>query len=102
MTYSLQPNSQQWFSRSCEWKFKDLAVTQSHTTWQTGEGARARLPSSNILIWVPAEGVAPIKSVVEHTFNLGYTFCWRPYKDIGRRNLALTPSPSCRVGLSNC
>jgi hypothetical protein len=19
------------------------------------------------------------------TFNLGYTFCWRPYKDIGRR-----------------
>ena len=31
MTYSRQPNSQQWFSRSCEWKSKDLAVTQSHT-----------------------------------------------------------------------
>jgi hypothetical protein len=28
---SWQPNSQQWFSRSCEWKSKDLAVTQSHT-----------------------------------------------------------------------
>jgi hypothetical protein len=26
-----------------------------------------------------------IKGVVEHTFNLGYTFCWRQYKDIGRR-----------------
>jgi hypothetical protein len=26
-----------------------------------------------------------IKGVVEHTFNLGYTFCWRPYKDIGKR-----------------
>jgi hypothetical protein len=26
-----------------------------------------------------------IKGVVAHTFNLGYTFCWRPYKDIGRR-----------------
>jgi hypothetical protein len=31
MTYSLQSNSQQWFSSSCEWKSKDLAVTQSHT-----------------------------------------------------------------------
>jgi hypothetical protein len=26
-----------------------------------------------------------IKGVVAHTFNLGYIFCWRPYKDIGRR-----------------
>jgi hypothetical protein len=26
-----------------------------------------------------------IKGVVEHTFNLGYTFCWGQYKDIGRR-----------------
>jgi hypothetical protein len=26
-----------------------------------------------------------IKGVVEHTFNLGYTFSCRPYKDIGRR-----------------
>jgi hypothetical protein len=26
-----------------------------------------------------------IKGVVEHNFNLGYTFCWRQYKDIGKR-----------------
>jgi hypothetical protein len=26
-----------------------------------------------------------IKDVVAHTFNLGYTFSWRLYKDIGRR-----------------
>ena len=26
MTYSRQPNSQQLFSRSCEWKSKDLAM----------------------------------------------------------------------------
>jgi hypothetical protein len=25
--------------------------------------------------------------VMEHTFNLGYTFCWRQYKDIGRREV---------------
>jgi hypothetical protein len=48
-------------SCSCEWKSKDLAVTQSHR--QAGEGARARLPSSNILILSPAEGVAQIKGV---------------------------------------
>ena len=33
-----------------------------------------------------------IKGVVEHTFNLGYTFCWRQYKDIGRRE---SSSSSC-------
>jgi hypothetical protein len=33
-----------------------------------------------------------IKGVVAHTFNLGYTFCWRSYKDIGRRKaLSLLP-----------
>jgi hypothetical protein len=26
-----------------------------------------------------------IKGVVAYTFHLGYIFCWRPYKDIGRR-----------------
>jgi hypothetical protein len=26
-----------------------------------------------------------IKGMVAHTFNLGYTSCWIPYKDIGRR-----------------
>ena len=67
MTYSLQSNSQQWFSSSCEWKSKDLAVTQSHR--QAGEEARVRLPSSNVLIWSPAEGVAQIKGVFHHTFN---------------------------------
>jgi hypothetical protein len=36
MTYSLQSNSQQWFSSSCEWKCKDLAVAQF--TQQAGEG----------------------------------------------------------------
>jgi hypothetical protein len=37
MTYSLQSNSQQWLSSSCEWKSKDLAVTQSHKTsrWES-------------------------------------------------------------------
>jgi hypothetical protein len=62
MTYSLQSNSQQWFSSSCEWKSKDL-------TRQTGERARARLPSSNVLILSPAEGVAQIKGLFYHTFN---------------------------------
>jgi hypothetical protein len=43
-----------------------------------------------------------IKGVVAHTFNLGYTFCWRPYKDIGRRESRyIAPSPACCVGLSN-
>ena len=43
-----------------------------------------------------------IKGVMEHTFNLDYTFCWRPYKDIGRRKaLSLSPSPACCMGLSN-
>jgi hypothetical protein len=66
MTYSLQPNSQQWFSSSCEWKSKDLAVS---LTQQTGEGARARFPSSNVLILFPAEGVAQIKGVFHYNFN---------------------------------
>ena len=66
MTYRWQPNSQQWFSRSCEWKSKDLAVS---LTQQAGEGARARLPSSNVLILSPAEGVAQIEGVFHHTFN---------------------------------
>jgi hypothetical protein len=65
MTYSLQPNSQQWFSRSCEWKSKDLAVSLRQ---QAGEGARARLSSSIVLILSPAVGVAQIKGVFHHTF----------------------------------
>jgi hypothetical protein len=32
-----------------------------------------------------------IKGVVKHTFNPGYTFCWRQYKDIGRRESSLLP-----------
>jgi hypothetical protein len=28
---SKKPNSLEWFSCKCEWKSKDLAVTQSHT-----------------------------------------------------------------------
>ena len=66
MTYSLQPDSQQWFSSSCEWKFKDLAVTQSHTA---SRQRSERLPSSNVLIWSPAEGVAQIKGVCQMTLN---------------------------------
>jgi hypothetical protein len=38
---------------------------------QAGKGARARLPSSNVLILSPAEGVAQIKGVFHHTFNPG-------------------------------
>ena len=38
-----------------------------------------------------------IKGVVEHTFNLGYTFCWRQYKDIGRRE-----SRSCSLTCLLC
>jgi hypothetical protein len=34
---------------------------------------------------------------VEHTFNLGYTFCWRQYKDIGRRE-----SRSCSFACLPC
>jgi hypothetical protein len=33
----------------------------------------------------PSSRSAGIKGVFHHTFNLGYTFCWRQYKDIGRR-----------------
>jgi hypothetical protein len=33
----------------------------------------------------PSSRSSGIKGVVAHTFNLGYTFCWRPFKDIGRR-----------------
>jgi hypothetical protein len=63
-------NSQQWFSSSCEWK-SNLAIIYQllSPTWQAGKGARARLPSSNVLIWSSAEGVAQIKGVFHHTFN---------------------------------
>jgi hypothetical protein len=37
----------------------------------------------------PSSRSSGIKGVVEHTFNLGYTFCWRLYKDIGRESLSL-------------
>jgi hypothetical protein len=33
----------------------------------------------------PSSRSSGIKGVVAHTFNLGYTFFWVPYKDIGRR-----------------
>ena len=72
MTYSLQSNSQQWFSSSCEWK-SNLAIIYQllSPTWQAVKGvrARARLPSFNVLIWSPEEGVAQIKGVFHHTFN---------------------------------
>jgi hypothetical protein len=32
----------------------------------------------------PSSRSSGIKGVVEHNFNLGYNFCWRQYKDIGR------------------
>jgi hypothetical protein len=35
----------------------------------------------------PSSRSSGIKGVVKHTFNLGYTFYWRPYKDIGRREM---------------
>ena len=44
-----------------------------------------------------------IKGVVAHIFNLDYIFCWRLYKNIGRRKaLPLSPSPACCVGLRIC
>ena len=73
MTYSLQYNFLQWFSSSCEWKSNDLAVTQSHR--QAGKGARARLPSSNVLILSPAEDVAQIKGVFLELRDLIF---WNP------------------------
>jgi hypothetical protein len=33
----------------------------------------------------PSSRSSGIKGVVVHIFNLGYTFCWRLYKDVGRR-----------------
>jgi hypothetical protein len=53
----------------------------------------------------PSSSLSGIKGVVAHTFNLGYTFCWRPNKDVGRReclclSLSLSLSPACCVGLS--
>jgi hypothetical protein len=43
MIYSLQSNSQKWFSSSCEWKSKDLTVVQSHTGKQAKELEQASL-----------------------------------------------------------
>jgi hypothetical protein len=42
----------------------------------------------------PSSRSSGIKGVVEYTFNLGYTFFWRPYKDIGRRE-SCSPSFAC-------
>jgi hypothetical protein len=33
----------------------------------------------------PSSRSSGIKGVVEHTFNLGYTFYWKQYEDLGRR-----------------
>jgi hypothetical protein len=46
----------------------------------------------------PSSRSSGIKGVVEHTFNLGYTFCWT----LEEGSLALAPSPACCVRLSNC
>jgi hypothetical protein len=53
----------------------------------------------------PSSRSSGIKGVVAHTYKLGYTFCWRPYKDIGKKkahSLSHSSSPACLVGLSNC
>ena len=42
MTYSLQSSSQQWFNSICEWKSKDLAVTQSHMA--SSRGSKSETP----------------------------------------------------------
>jgi hypothetical protein len=42
---------------------------------QADKGARARLPSSNVLILFPAEGVAQIKGVF---LKLGDSIFWNP------------------------
>jgi hypothetical protein len=55
-------------SSSCEWKSKDLAVARSHKPSRLRR-ERVKLPSSNVLIWSPAEGVAQIKDVCHHSFN---------------------------------
>ena len=55
-------------SSSCEWKSKDLAVAQSHTASRQRR-ERESVPSSNVLIRSPAEGVVQIKGVCHHTFN---------------------------------
>jgi hypothetical protein len=47
----------------------------------------------------PSSRSSGIKGVVEHTFNLGYTFCWRQYKDIGRRE---SSSCSCSFACLLC
>jgi hypothetical protein len=54
-------------SSSCEWKFKDLAVAQSHMANCQRREKAFLLPMS--LCSSPAEGVAQIKSVCHHTFN---------------------------------
>jgi hypothetical protein len=53
---------------STEWKSKDLAVAQSHTASRKERGKDFLLPMS--LCRSPAEGVAQIKGVYHHTFNL--------------------------------
>ena len=55
-------------SYSCEWKSKDLAVAQSNKAAGLGR-ERVSLPSYNVLIWAPAEGVAQITGVCHHTVN---------------------------------
>ena len=75
MTYSWQPNSQQWFSRRYEWKSKDLAVS---LTQQAGKGARARLSSSNVLILSPAEEVCCTTTLIPDDLELRGLIFWNP------------------------
>jgi hypothetical protein len=44
---------------------------------QAKERERGSRPSSNVLIWSPAEGVAQIKGVCHHNFNQRWPWTWR-------------------------
>ena len=48
----------------------------------------------------PSSRSSGIKGMVAHTFNLGYTFCCRPYKALEEGSITLLQA--CHVGLSNC
>ena len=67
MTYSLQSNSQQWSVATVNGSPKIYQLLSP--TQQADEGERENLPSSNVLIWPPAKGVAQVKGVCHHTFN---------------------------------
>jgi hypothetical protein len=81
-----------------------MAKTKIQVTADSGKDVEKEKHSSiagGIASWYNHSGgsseIWTFHSEVEHIFNLGYTFCWRQYKDIGRRE-----SSSCSFACLLC